>query len=220
MYSGDLQKLPRSRGVVVHKLVRSRLVPNLARLHSLATYKISRAILISESFSSTESYFKHTRDLINFIKQQSGDYFCIGVAGFPDANREGLLHLKNKVDNGADFVITQAFFEAQNFIDFRNKCKELQINVPIIPGIFLFETDLQLKGFANKCKVKVTDELLKRVAVKGFSSFDMFAGLIADISRGQGDICVHFFTMDKLEYVNQFVNQRLKNIVTSIVQSD
>lgn len=56
----------------------------------------------------------------------------------PDApsHQEGLDYLKMKVDAGADFVITQLFFEAERFIDFVKECRAMGITVPIIPGIF------------------------------------------------------------------------------------
>ena len=67
--------------------------------------------------------------------------FCIGVAGYPEKHFEApnfesdLTYLKQKIDNGADYIVTQMFFDNQLYYDFVDKCCAIGINVPIIPGI-------------------------------------------------------------------------------------
>ena len=76
------------------------------------------------------------------IREEHGNYFCIGVAGFPEGNpftsnsdkNTELKYLKEKVDSGADFILTQFFYEPIIFIDYVNDCKAIGINCPIIPG--------------------------------------------------------------------------------------
>ncbi len=85
-------------------------------------------------------------DLKNTIKTK----FCIGVAGYPEKHFEApnmesdLKHLKAKVDAGADYIITQMFFDNAKYFAFVNACREIGINVPIIPGLKPVYTKKQL----------------------------------------------------------------------------
>jgi methylenetetrahydrofolate reductase (NADPH) len=84
-------------------------------------------------------------DLVKLIRKWHGDYFCVAVAGHPEghpsssAGEEGRLQemrfLREKMDAGADFIITQFFYDVDVFLDYVRKCRGVGIDAPIIPGI-------------------------------------------------------------------------------------
>lgn len=130
------------------------------------------------------------------------------MAGFPGKSEKRLLILKEKIECGAEFIITQAFFEFDHYKTYVNQCQNIGINVPIIPGIFLFETQQQLSAFANICKVKVSDHLLRHVIDSNSPGIDIIKKLIQDIiSFKSGSNNFHFFTLNKLQQVSNFVSQ-------------
>lgn len=95
---------------------------------------------VGETWSPNERCYCHAADLVATIKQQYPG-MCVGVAGFPEghpATPNRLLeieYLKAKVDAGADYIITQLFFDNRDFYDFRERCELAGIKVPIIAGI-------------------------------------------------------------------------------------
>ena len=94
----------------------------------------------TEKFLKTEGGFEHANELVEFIKRHND--FSIGVAGYPEGHVEApsleadMINLKRKVNSGADFIITQMFFINDAFYKFRDHAAALNINLPIIPGIF------------------------------------------------------------------------------------
>jgi methylenetetrahydrofolate reductase (NADPH) len=84
--------------------------------------------------------FRYAADLVGFIKKNYPD-MCIGVAGFPEGHPETpnrlleIEYLKAKVDQGADFITTQLFFDNREYYDFCERCELAGINIPVLPGI-------------------------------------------------------------------------------------
>ena len=99
------------------------------------------------------------------IKDGSKTKFCIGVAGYPEKHFEApnleidLQHLKAKVDAGAEFIMTQMFFDNQKFFEFVNACKDAGINVPIIPGLKPITTRKQLTVLPRIFHVDIPTDL-------------------------------------------------------------
>lgn len=95
--------------------------------------------------------------------------FCVGVAGYPEKHIEApsmnydLKWLKQKVDAGADYIVTQMFFDNKKFIEFVKKAREMDINVPIIPGIKPIATKKHLKLLPQVFKIDLPEELINEV---------------------------------------------------------
>ncbi len=95
--------------------------------------------------------------------------FCVGVAGYPEKHMEApslttdLKRLKEKVDAGADYVVTQMFFDNQKYFDFVKKAQEIGITVPIIPGIKPIAVKRHLQLLPQVFKIDLPQELIEAV---------------------------------------------------------
>ncbi len=117
-------------------------------------------------FKKTEGGFEFSYQLVGYIKELGG--FSIGTAGFPEGHiacTEGKYvdweRLKNKIDCGADFVVTQLFFDNADFFEFRDHLvKKLGVKVPIFPGILPVQSASQTKRIATLCGAKIPPSML------------------------------------------------------------
>ncbi|WVR08500.1 methylenetetrahydrofolate reductase [Kwoniella sp. DSM 27419] len=106
-------------------------------------------------------FFQHADDLVRYIRQEHGDYFCIGVAGYPtphsdsDSAESDLKWLKVKCDAGADYIITQLFYDVEGFLDWVRLCREKGIQQPIIPGIMPIQNFASFRRLVNLTKCPV-----------------------------------------------------------------
>lgn len=120
-------------------------------------------------FTMTPGGFEFSSQLVRFIREQ--DSFCIGVAGFPEGHiacKEGKLvdwtHLKEKIDAGADFVITQLFFDNADFYSFRDHMSQRHgVKVPLVPGIIPIGSASQIKRFTALCGARIPGALATRL---------------------------------------------------------
>ena len=114
------------------------------------------------NYKREDDGFQHAGDLVRFIRQfnetgrhADGRGFGIGVAGFPEGHPgtpNRLLEierLKAKVDEGADYIVTQLFFDNRDFYDFRERCEMAGIRIPVIAGIMPVSTASGLKRMAD-----------------------------------------------------------------------
>ncbi len=111
--------------------------------------------------------FKYAVELIRHIRDQFGNTFSIGCAGYPEKHPEApsfesdLTNLKKKVDAGADFIITQLYFDNRRFFGFLEQARAIDIRVPIIAGIMPVTNVAQIKRFTAMCGAVVPDEMLR-----------------------------------------------------------
>jgi len=114
-----------------------------------------------------ENNFKYSSDLCAFMRTHFDDYFNIGVAGFPEGHvlcpdkDLDAQYLKTKIDSGADFVITQLFFDNKEYFDYIKRLKKLAVTARIIPGIFPITNYPGLVKFCKLCGATITEELKK-----------------------------------------------------------
>jgi len=116
-------------------------------------------------FQPTPGGFEFSAQLVKFIREQ-GD-FSTGVAGFPEGHvacKEGKhadwRHLREKVDAGADFVLTQLFFDNADFFEFRDfVAGKLGVRVPLVPGVISILSAAQIKKFTQLCGSKIPPPL-------------------------------------------------------------
>jgi methylenetetrahydrofolate reductase (NADPH) len=111
--------------------------------------------------------FRYSSELCRFIRDHFGDHFSIGVAGFPEGHvlcpdRDlDAKYLKTKIDNGADFVITQLFFDNKLYFDYVARLRRIGVTVPVIPGILPITNYAGLLKFCAGCGATVTTEVKK-----------------------------------------------------------
>ncbi|RUS32117.1 methylenetetrahydrofolate reductase-domain-containing protein [Jimgerdemannia flammicorona] len=97
-------------------------------------------------WQACDNGFEHAIDLIKYIKEQYGDWFGIAVAGHPEGHvdnrdlEEDILFLKEKVDAGADLIITQLFMDTDIFLQFVDRARRVGITVPILPAMFAIQS--------------------------------------------------------------------------------
>ncbi len=120
-------------------------------------------------FQATEGGFEYSYQLVDLIRSLDG--FSIGVAGFPEGHiackagkQADWDHLKSKVDAGADFVLTQLFFDNQDYLDFRDYTqKQTGLDIPIYPGILPILSKKQITRFTALCGAQIPAAMTARL---------------------------------------------------------
>merc|ERR1719426_229590 len=124
---------------------------------------------MDQAWTATEGGFKHAVDLVKFIRKEFGDYFCIGVAAYPEghvdylgengaidkaAYEQDMKYFKDKVDAGADFAVTQLFYDCEIYGRFLQKCKDMGIpdSFKVYPGIMPIQNYPGFKRMTGFCK--------------------------------------------------------------------
>jgi methylenetetrahydrofolate reductase (NADPH) len=142
------------------------------------------------------------------LKNSNATNFCLGVAGYPEKHFEApnlssdLRWLKRKVEDGAEYIITQMFFDNQAYFDFVSKCREHGIDIPIIPGLKPLTTKGQLTSLPQNFHVNMPDELVRMVENAASKEAVKEAGVAWCIQQAKelkaANVPVlHFYTMGK-----------------------
>jgi methylenetetrahydrofolate reductase (NADPH) len=158
-------------------------------------------------FVATPGGFAYADDLVKYVAGRHD--FCLGVAGYPEGHPQclnltrDLEHLKQKVDNGADFIVTQLFFNNTDFYHFRDRARAAGIKVPIVAGIMPILNVAQIKRFVSMCGAKIPQPLLLKVeALESDPEAVHAAGVDHAIQQCKdlltsGAEGLHFYTLNK-----------------------
>ncbi|RXR21351.1 methylenetetrahydrofolate reductase [NAD(P)H] [Flavobacterium amnicola] len=144
--------------------------------------------------------------------------FCIGVAGYPEKHMEApsvdsdIHFLKQKIKNGAEYIITQMFFDNQRFFDYVAKCRAAGITVPIIPGLKPIATKKQLNLIPHRFKVDLPDDLIMAVVKAKDNEAVKQIGIEWCIAQSKelvkaGIPVLHYYSMGKAENIKAIAKE-------------
>lgn len=117
-----------------------------------------------------KGFCNYAVDLVRLIKENFDNHFCIGVACYPEGHQEAksleedIEHLKEKVEAGAGFAITQMFFDNRYFFQFKELLTKKGVDVPILIGVMPITNFKQIKKFADMCGATIPLELAKKLS--------------------------------------------------------
>ena len=159
------------------------------------------------AFVATEGGFGYADQLAKFVAQRHP--FCVGVAGYPEGHPQclnrtrDLEHLKQKINSGGCFVITQLFFDNADFYRFRDAARAMGIKAPIVAGIMPILNVAQIKRFVSMCGAKIPHPLLTRLeSLESDPEAVYSAGVNHAIMQCQDLLAnqvdgLHFYTLNK-----------------------
>jgi methylenetetrahydrofolate reductase (NADPH) len=150
------------------------------------------------------------------LENATATQFCIGVAGYPEKHEEApnlqadLNHLKEKVDAGAEYIVTQMFFDNEKYFSFVKLCRSAGINVPIIPGIKPITTKQQIYTLPKTFSVEIPHSLASEIDKCRDNTAAWEAGIEWSIEQARGLFkkgvpIVHFYTMGRSENICRIV---------------
>ncbi|MDO9104146.1 MAG: methylenetetrahydrofolate reductase [NAD(P)H] [Methylovulum sp.] len=153
--------------------------------------------------------FRYANELVEFIRQETGDHFQIHVAAYPEVHpqaangNDDFKNFKRKVDAGANAAITQYFFNAEAYFYFVDNCEKNGIDIPVVPGIMPIIQYTQLFRFSEMCGADIPRWLRKRLESYGDDRAAIQAfglDVVSDLCQrllDNGAPGLHFYTMNQ-----------------------
>jgi methylenetetrahydrofolate reductase (NADPH) len=158
--------------------------------------------------------FRYANELVEFIRQETGDWFHIEVAAYPEFHpqaksaQDDLLNFKRKAEAGANAAITQYFYNADAYFNFLGECEAMGIKIPIVPGIMPIGNFTQLARFSDTCGADIPRWL--RLKLQGYGDdiasiralgLDFVTGMCDHLLRN-GAPGLHFYTLNQAGLVS------------------
>lgn len=174
-----------------------------------------RGDIVRNADSSINTKYKYAKELVKYLSKKGG--ICIAAAAYPEGHAESknlnedILHLKEKVDCGVDFLITQFFFDNDYFYKFRDRMDKIGLNIPVVAGIMPVVRARQLKNMSSLGGANLPEKLLNIIDKYGESNEDFFkAGVEYSLNQTldlmkNGIKGIHLYTMNDLTAVNYIV---------------
>lgn len=181
----------------------------LARMREMGVKRIVALRGDAPSPYAAEGEFRHANDLVEFIRDETGDHFSLEVAAYPETHPrarspEHDLHaFAMKVKSGANSAITQYFYNPDAYFRFVDDARRLGVNVPIVPGIMPITNASQLMRFSDMCGAEIPRWIRLRllgyrddlVSIRAFG-LDVVTAM-CDKLRAGGVPALHFYTMNQ-----------------------
>ncbi len=171
-----------------------------------------------QEFEPHPDSLPHASDLVAFIRPRYS--FCVGVAGYPEGHIDALSkdkdleYLKLKVDQGAEYIITNYFYDNGYFFDYVERCRAVGIEVPIVPGVMPIYNVKMMEMLAGLCGATITDEVRQGIATlpkgdqEALTAFgiDFAVRQCAELLKAGGP-GLHIYTMDRSQSTVGVVNR-------------
>jgi methylenetetrahydrofolate reductase (NADPH) len=159
-------------------------------------------------FKPVPGGFSHASELVAFVREQAPD-FCIGAACYPEGHVEtkdleaDLRHLCTKVEAGADFLVSQLFFDNEDYRAFVRRARSTGVLVPIVPGLMPVTNVSQTERFTQMCGARIPQELHRRLRIVANDASAVVAtGVQWSVDQGRsllrdGAPGLHFYTLNR-----------------------
>ena len=170
------------------------------------------------SGGGSRTHHRYANELVEFVRRETGDYFHIDVACYPEIHPEAksyeqdVAYFKQKVDAGANSAITQYFYNADAYFRFVEYCAARGITIPIVPGIMPITNYSSLARFSNNCGAEIPQWMRRRLegfgedmdALRAFG-VEVVTGLCDQLLQG-GAPGLHFYSMNASKTVTEIWN--------------
>ena len=199
---------------------------------------IENVVALRGDALKTETYFKPEKDGNNYasdlvlqisnlnngiyldedLQNSSCTNFCIGVSAYPEKHMEApsldsdIHFLKHKIKNGADYIITQMFFDNKKFFAFVDKCRAAGITIPIIPGLKPIATKKQLNLIPHRFSLELPDDLIMAIVKAKDNDAVKQIGIEWCIEQSkeivaEGFPALHYYSMGKAENIKAIAKE-------------